>query len=128
MTKPFLEHVNITVAAPLAMANKLVEIFDWKIRWHGASKNNGTTVHVGTDELYLALYTPSHELKEQPSSYDIHGGLNHIGILVDDLDAMEARVIRAGYETHSHQTYEPGSRFYFHNEDGIEFEVVSYMA
>ena len=38
-----------------------------------------------------------------------------------------ARRLRAmGYEPHSHADYEPGRRFYFDDEDGIEFEVVSY--
>jgi len=52
--------------------------------------------------------------------------VNHFGILVDDLDAAEQRILKAGYKTHSHQTYDPGSRFYFHDHDGIEWEVVSY--
>ncbi len=34
--------------------------------------------------------------------------------------------MRWGSQTHSHADYEPGRRFYFHDEDGIEFEVVSY--
>ena len=32
----------------------------------------------------------------------------------------------AGFEPHSHGDYEPGKRFYFDDENGIEFEVVSY--
>ena len=60
------------------------------------------------------------------SSYTTTGGLNHVGIVVDDLDTAEQRVSAAGYEPHSHADYEPGRRFYFHDDDGIEFEVVSY--
>ena len=54
------------------------------------------------------------------------GAVNHFGILVDDLDATEQKILAAGYRTHSHQTYDPGSRFYFHDHDDIEWEVVSY--
>ena len=52
--------------------------------------------------------------------------LNHVGLVVDDLDAAEAVVIAAGLEPFSHADYEPGRRFYFFDWDGIEFELVSY--
>jgi catechol 2,3-dioxygenase-like lactoylglutathione lyase family enzyme len=52
--------------------------------------------------------------------------LNHVGVVVEDLDATEAKVRAAGFAPHSHADYEPGRRFYFHDRDGIEFEVVSY--
>ena len=54
------------------------------------------------------------------------GMADALGILVDDLDATEQKILAAGYRTHSHQTYDPGSRFYFHDHDDIEWEVVSY--
>ena len=46
--------------------------------------------------------------------------------MVDDLDAVEAKVVQAGYEPYSHADYEPGRRFYFNDADGVEFEVVAY--
>ena len=52
--------------------------------------------------------------------------LNHIGVEVDDLDAVEARVIAAGLLPFNHGDYDPGRRFYFLDPDGIEYEVVSY--
>jgi hypothetical protein len=52
--------------------------------------------------------------------------LNHVAIVVDDLDATEAKIIAAGYETLNHGDYEPGRRFYFYDDDRIEYEVVSY--
>jgi len=48
--------------------------------------------------------------------------------VVDDLDSVEDRVKAAGFTTGNHGDYEPGRRFYFHDADGIEFEVVSYAA
>ena len=121
-----LEHVNFTASDPRRSAERLARVFDWKIRWEGPSLGGGTSVHVGTDDLYVAIYSPKQDVADQPESYSIKGGLNHIGVLVDDLAAAEKKVLEEGYETHSHQTYDPGSRFYFHNEDGIEFEVLSY--
>ena len=57
---------------------------------------------------------------------DRTGGLQHLGILVDDLDPIEVLVKAEGIEPYNHMTYEPGRRFYFNDHDGIEFEVVAY--
>jgi hypothetical protein len=46
--------------------------------------------------------------------------------VVNDLDAVETRVKARGYEPVNHADYEPGRRFYFREENGIEIEVVSY--
>ncbi|UZD92301.1 VOC family protein [Cognatishimia activa] len=121
-----LEHVNVTVADPKEMAGILNDLFGWKIRWEGTAMNNGYTVHVGSDDSYLALYSPNKPLTENDNSYGLLSGLNHIGVVVDDLEAVENRVINAGYKPHSHADYEPGERFYFDGPEGIEFEVVSY--
>ncbi len=120
------EHVNVTVADPDRTAAMLAQLFGWHVRWKGPSKSDGYTVHVGTDEDYIALYALPDQDKAPRESYFITGAVNHFGILVDDLAAAERAVLDAGFETHSHQTYDPGSRFYFHDHDGIEWEVVSY--
>ena len=86
----------------------------------------GYTVHVGTEEDYVALYALPEQERPETESYFRTGAVNHIGILVDDLKEAERRILDAGFRTHSHQTYDPGSRFYFHDHDGLEFEVVSY--
>lgn len=121
-----LEHVNITVRDPAATAAWLSDVFGWKTRWSGSSIHGGTSWHVGGAEDYVALYTPPTPTRATPESYYIHGGLNHVGIMVDDLDAVEARVKAAGFEPFNHADYEPGRRFYFRDGDGIEWEVVSY--
>ena len=125
--KPALfEHVNVTVSDPKKTAAMLVDLFGWHVRWEGPSKYDGYTVHVGTDDEYIALYALPEQDRPEQESYYRTGALNHFGILVDDLDAAEQRILKAGIKTHSHQTYDPGSRFYFHDHDGIEWEVVSY--
>ena len=121
-----LEHVNVTVSDPERTAKQLCELFGWHIRWQGESLMGGHTVHVGIDDAYLALYAPPETAAGNGKSYDIRGGLNHIGVVVDDLDAAERRVQGAGFEPHSHDDYDPGRRFYFNDHDDIEFEVVSY--
>ncbi|MEM7637730.1 MAG: VOC family protein [Pseudomonadota bacterium] len=127
MSKAILEHVNLTVSDPDKTADMLVKLFGWKVRWSGAALGNGRTVHVGNDADYVALYSVGDpKVLGESENYGIAGAVNHLGILVDDLDAAEQKVLAFGIKTHSHQTYEPGSRFYFHDHDNIEYEVVSY--
>lgn len=126
MAEMKLEHVNLTVADPDATAAMLGEIFGWKVRWRGEAKDNGLSVHVGGADDYLALYRPQGALAAEYNNYGTIGGLNHIGVVVDDIDAVEVRVKAAGMEPYSHDDYEPGRRFYFNDADGIEFEVVEY--
>jgi len=120
-----VEHVNITVRDSRASARLLETLFGWHVRWEGPAMNNGHTVHVGTDDSYIALYTPPPAwLAATPFSKGVP--LNHIGIVVDDLDAVEARVLAAGLTPFNHADYAPGRRFYFFDENGIEYEVISY--
>lgn len=127
----YLEHVNLTVADPKATGAMLCELFDWRIRWEGEGMDGaGYTVHVGTSDSYLAVYAQQGQQStpDAAASYTTRGGLNHIGVVVDDLDLIERRVLARGYRISSHHDYEPGRRFYFHDENGVEIEVVCYDA
>jgi catechol 2,3-dioxygenase-like lactoylglutathione lyase family enzyme len=118
-----LEHVNFTVSDPKRTAELMCALFGWRVRWHGPAMSGGLTYHVGDDDAYLAVYAPP----GRPAQSFVKGKpMNHVGVVVDDLDAVEARVREAGYAPFGHDTYEPGRRFYFFDENGIEFEVVSY--
>jgi catechol 2,3-dioxygenase-like lactoylglutathione lyase family enzyme len=122
-----LEHVNVTVPDPEATAALYGRLFGWKLRWQGGAIHGGHTVHVGTEDQYVALYTgPGGKQTPRQDSYRQLGGLNHIAVVVDDLDALEAKVKAEGLVPEKHADYEPGRRFYFHDRDGIEYEVVSY--
>ena len=123
-----LEHVNITVSNPEATANMLCELFDWHIRWQGPSALGGHTFHVGTEADYVALYTPDRDVGGDGRTGSQKGGLNHVGVVVDDLTAVEDRVKAAGFKPFNHSDYEPGKRFYFLDGDNIEFEIVSYAS
>ena len=125
MALPRIEHVNVTVRDPERAARLMESVFGWPVRWQGPSLNGGRTIHVGSADHYVALYTPR---DEPPTDDDFikRRPLNHIGVEVDDLDSTEARVIAAGLTPFSHGDYEPGRRFYFLDPDGIESEVVSY--
>jgi catechol 2,3-dioxygenase-like lactoylglutathione lyase family enzyme len=117
-----LEHVNVTVSDPHRTADLLTRLFGWHRRWEGPARAGGFTVHVGTGDSYVAVY--SYPPGAAPALDS--GRLNHIGVVVDDLEAAERKVIEAGYRPFNHGAYEPGRRFYFLDADEIEFEVVSY--
>jgi len=125
MTNATLEHVNITVSDPQRSAALLRDLFGWQIRWEGPSMADGHTIHIGTKDSYIALYT-NPEVRAADPMFNKGEPMNHIGITVDDLDAVEAKVIAAGLEPFNHGDYEPGRRFYFFDWNGIEWEVVSY--
>ncbi len=121
-----LEHVNFTVPDAKATAQFLHTLLGWETRWEGAALNDGYTAHVGNGDTYLALYSPKPALEGQSPPYTHSGAMNHIGIVVDDLDAVEETVKALGYVPHNHADYEPGKRFYFDGPDGVEYEMVSY--
>ncbi|MFO6430058.1 VOC family protein [Erythrobacter sp. W302b] len=122
MPQGFLEHINITVSDIDRSAALLRDLMGWHDRWRGPSQLGGETIHVGGERDYIAVYT-----KGAPVDRFAKGmPLNHVGLVVDDLDAAEAVVKAAGLEPFNHADYEPGRRFYFFDWDGIEFEMVSY--
>ena len=122
MPKGQIEHANLSVTDPERSAKLFIDMLGWHERWRGQSKMGGDTIHVGDAKTYLALYT-----NENVAGNFAKGvPLNHIGVLVDDLDAAEQVVSEAGLEPFGHDDYDPGRRFYFFDWDGIEFEVVSY--
>ena len=120
-----LEHVNLTVGDADRTAELLERLFGWRVRWSGPASGGGRTIHVGTDDQYLALYAEK-DGGGAPRGWTKGVPLNHVAMEVDDLDAVERRVIEAGLTPFAHGDYAPGRRFYFFDRDGIEFEIVSY--
>jgi len=122
MTQGRIEHVNLTVTDIERSADLFEKLLGWRQRWRGASMHGGETIHVGEDNTYLALYTDRQDHTGQKKGRP----MNHVGLLVGDLDAAEGVIVAAGLEPWGHDDYDPGRRFYFYDWDGIEFEVVSY--
>ncbi|MEO6387020.1 MAG: VOC family protein [Croceibacterium sp.] len=122
MSQGRIEHVNLTVSDIDRSAKLFETLLGWHQRWRGAAMNGGETIHVGTADSYLALYTDRQDHAGQMKGRP----MNHVGLQVDDLDAAEQVIVEAGLEPWGHDDYEPGRRFYFYDWDGIEFEVVSY--
>ncbi len=118
-----IEHVNLTVSDIERSADLFKKLLGWEQRWRGPGGGGaGETIHVGEEDTYLALYTDRKDHAGQKKGRP----MNHVGLLVEDLDAAEQVVIAQGLQPWGHDDYEPGRRFYFFDWDGIEFEVVSY--
>lgn len=125
MAQARIEHVNITVSDADRTAAMLMELFGWRVRWRGSAADGGSTIHVGDDDNYIAVYMERGG-RSDPKGYAKGRPLNHVGVQVDDLEDAERRVKALGLKPFGHGDYEPGRRFYFFDADGIEFEVVSY--
>ena len=122
MSQGRIEHVNLAVSDIERSAAFFEKLLGWKQRWRGRTGNGGETIHVGEAESYLAL----HDTRQPHAPARYGEPLNHVGLLVGDLDAADRVVAEVGLKPFGHDDYEPGRRFYFFDWDGIEFEVVSY--
>ena len=122
MTAARLEHVNISVSDPDRLARLLEAITGWQRRWEGPAQSGGHTIHLGGRDDYVAIYTHA----SVTGDFAKGAPLNHVGLVVEDLDRAERIIRDAGLETMDHGDYEPGRRFYFFDWDGIEWEIVSY--
>ncbi|MEL0438210.1 VOC family protein [Phycobacter sp. K97] len=121
-----LEHANVCVADPHATAAWMEKVFGWHIRWEGPAIHGGYSVHVGNKDSYMALYSPPEDIKEPLPRYANKGALNHLALIVEDLDRAEEAVKEAGFTPINHADYEPGRRFYFLDSEGVEYELVQY--
>jgi catechol 2,3-dioxygenase-like lactoylglutathione lyase family enzyme len=126
MAAPRLEHVNVTVSDPERAARLMEALFGWRVRWRGPARDGGRSIHVGSEDHYVALWTGPPEAPCTADDFIKGRPLNHIGVVVDDLDQTEAQVKAQGLQPFNHGDYDPGRRFYFLDPDGIEYEVVSY--
>lgn len=123
MSQGRIEHVNITVSNAERSAALFTKLLGWHERWRGESKLGGRTIHLGERNTYLALYSDDGVAERREKGKP----LNHVGFVVDDLDAAEQVIRDAGLKPFGHGAYDPGpDSFYFFDWDGIEFEVASY--
>lgn len=127
MSQTFLEHTNLTVTDADKTAQLFCELFDWKVRWSGAALDDGYTVHVGGQTSYLAIYHNKDASTAHGHDYKTINNLNHLGIVVHDIDSVEQKVIAKGLTPFNHNNRNPGGKcFYFLTADKLEIEVVSY--
>ncbi len=125
-----LEHANLTVPDVDEAIRFVQTAFpDFKIRWDGKSFIGSRTVHIGTDETYLALNDARHDAAEPWVPYSGKPGLNHLGYEVDDADGVRERLAAAGYNDSTVPNEHPHrKRVYFHDAFGNDWEFVEYTS
>ena len=121
-----IEHINLSAIDPDNTARQLCDLFDWSIRWSGASMDDGYTVHVGSPSSYIAIYKNDHLISNTQRSHNTIHNLNHIGVVVEDLSSIEEKAKGLGLEPFNYRDYGPCDSFYCYLEDGLEIEIISY--
>ncbi|MCS5536749.1 MAG: VOC family protein [Candidatus Poseidoniaceae archaeon] len=128
--KPYLEHVNITTTSIDELVVFLqTAVPQWKVR-NGSegSEKNCRWLHMGSDENYIAIEERDGPDKSPHQAY-FHPGLNHYGIVVENVESLMERMIGAGYSEGAHVLEHPfRKRCYFFDHDGAEWEFVEYLS
>ncbi|MDE0557657.1 MAG: VOC family protein [Candidatus Poseidoniaceae archaeon] len=128
--EPYLEHVNITVIdVDEAIRFLQTAMPDWKIRADVSSEESDCRrwVHLGTDTTYLAIEDRGATQKGPHEPY-VNPGVNHLGFVVKDVDAVSKRLTDAGYSEGLSSPDNPNRRrIYFFDVEGNEYEFVEYL-
>lgn len=126
----YLEHANIAVRDMNTMIRFLQTAFpDFRVRADVTERGGGRWVHVGTDETYLALNVARDAGAAAHAPYSGTPGVEHLGYVVDDVDALRQRLTAAGYRESTVQNKHPHrKRIYFNDPEGNDWEFVQYYS
>ncbi len=123
----YLEHANLTVRdLDEAIRFLTTAIPEFSVRHRGFS-NGREWAHVGNAETYIAVSVIPDEAAPHRAYEEL--GVNHIGFVVEDADAVAQALKNAGYkegmqvDPHPHR-----KRIYFHDDDDNEWEFVEYFS
>ena len=96
--KPFLEHLNITSTDVDETIRFLQTAMpEFSIRGEGGGEKAQRWVHVGTEDSYLCVEDRGATEKGPHKPY-VHPGMNHMGFVVNDGEALAKRMQEAGYK------------------------------
>lgn len=89
--------------------------------------DNFTLVYLSNAESHFELELTVNKGQTEP--YDLGNGYGHLAFVVDDVDALHARLTEAGHEPRKLVDFAPGdsvlARFFFiADPDGYQIEVI----
>lgn len=122
-----LEHANISVRDIDATIRFLTTALpELKIR-ADAGSGPARWVHLGTPDHYVALNQAEQGRAAPFTPYSGQPGINHLGWVVDDAQAVRQRLLAAGYRDSTYPNAHPHrSRVYFNDAEGNDWEFVEY--
>ena len=127
----YLEHANITVPDIDAAISFLMVIDPaFKVRADETPEGSVRWVHIGTEKHYIALQEPVSDATPQsalPTDNDY--GVNYLGWVVDDFDAMIDRLEEHGYKKSApvqEESYR--KQAYYYDSTDLEWEIVHYLS
>jgi catechol 2,3-dioxygenase-like lactoylglutathione lyase family enzyme len=95
-----------------------------RVRWRGTTPSGLEAAHIGDERSYLALFQIGERERTETSYGEL--GLNHFGLVVDDLEEAKRKLTSLNVEPTMEADYEPGRRLYFLDPNGVEVELVEY--
>lgn len=125
-----IEHVNMHVKDVDQMLKFINTAFPhFKIRFDSNHDDKERWVHIGSEETYLAIYQATQEDSARPNPYSGKPQVNHLGYVVDDVEALRQRLLDAGYEESTLENNHPArKRIYFFDPDGNDWEFIEYLS
>lgn len=119
-----LEHIHISVKSiDRTAAFLLAALPEMRRRGGGVVAGYGTWVHLGTEQSYIAL-TEVVDANSMPE-------LRHIGLVVDDIEALINRLAEAGYtpaDDSAVDSHRYRRRVYYVDGNGLYWEFVQYLS
>jgi len=123
ITMQILEHIHVSVASIASTQRFLhLAIPQYRPRGGGVAEGYGEWLHIGSDSNYIAL--------TEVEGAKPNENLRHIGIVVDDVDALIGRLRAAGIEPSDASALDGHPyrrRVYYCDENGLDWEFVEYL-
>ena len=119
-----LEHIHLNVDS-IAKTEEFMAVAlpEFSRRGGELSETFGQWAHIGNSNCYIALT----ERKGAATMEE----LRHIGMVVEDVEALMARLSAAGYEAadnSSLNSHPHRRRVYYIDGNGLDWEVVEYLS
>jgi catechol 2,3-dioxygenase-like lactoylglutathione lyase family enzyme len=125
-----LEHANLVVRDIDAAVRFLqTALPGFALRFDGHNERGQRWVHLGTPSCYIALSSATVQPLQPWVPYAGRPGVNHLAFEVDDVQALRARMLAAGYaDTTVPNAHPARRRVYFSDADGNDWEFVEYLS
>lgn len=130
-TNAYVEHANICVENPASTIQFLLAaIPDWSVRGKGSMDWFGVPIewfHVGDERSYIAIQSGGSDKSQDWQA--LWTGVKHVGIVVQDMDAVVKNLETAGFEIDHYGGSHPFRKnVYFLERHGIQFEFIEYLS